>query len=331
MVFAFTISSLWQRAATTLLYACGILLVWMAVFLYENDLGELINVLDLASSRVDRIGVSRLSWQARFVQEVARLCANVLDRLLGTKLVSLRSIGVTNCLSTASVCVVFAFMSWTDWPFVIGALGMAILFTALGITPVFVLMSAPTTKVWFTLTFSTALVWGYFGFIAADRFWGAPAIYLSEVLVTVPFSSACDIFFVSFTRWTLRWILNRKDFGSMLLVLVLNFSMVFLLVFAPLILWDSSVADNYNVNWTLLLLGSTNIIDGFTSGLIVFFALAMLLHRLFWPFLSRTVFGLKNLGILKWRKLLGAVGIALIASATPAGKEIVERIIEKLL
>jgi hypothetical protein len=335
MEVAIITSALGHRIVTILFYAVGILMVWMSVFLYENDLGELINVLDLASARVNRIGASTLSWQARFVQEIARLSALVFNRLLGHKLLSIRAIGVINCFSTASVCLVFSYME-IDQPgerlwAVPSACGLAIFFIALGITPS--LMNLRVHKVWFTLTFSAFFVWGYFALIAASPFWGAPALngYVVEVLIAIPFSFVCDILFVAFTRWTLRWILTREQLTSMLLILLLNCFMAFLLVGLPFVLWETDVADRLNANWTLLLLGASNVIDGFASGLIVFFASAMLLHRLFWPFLSRTVYGLKNLGVLKWRKLIGAGGIALIAIATPAGKEILEKLLEKLL
>jgi hypothetical protein len=327
MEVAIITSALGHRIVTILFYAVGILMVWMSVFLYENDLGELINVLDLASARVNRIGASTLSWQARFVQEIARLSALVFNRLLGHRLLSIRAVGVTNCLSAASVCLVLLFSRSIDSVLMTAS---AALFFALGIAPGFIVMRKWARIVWFTLTLSTVVFWIFL--FEVTYFFVSTAEDIG-MLIAIPLSLACDIVFVASTRWTLRWILTRKDFGSMLLILVLNCSMAFSLVGVPLILsqFDPRAASGDATGTLLRTLASTNVIDAFTSGLFIFFALAMLLHRLFWPFLSRTVDGLKNLGVLKWRKVIGAIGIALIGCATPAGKEVVEKILEKLL
>jgi hypothetical protein len=55
------------------------------------------------------------------------------------------------------------------------------------------------------------------------------------------------------------------------------------------------------------------------------------LRRLFWPFLSHSVYALANMAYSSHGGNCRSLGLTLIGFATPTGKEIVKTIVDKLL
>jgi hypothetical protein len=80
------------------------------------------------------------------------------------------------------------------------------------------------------------------------------------------------------------------------------------------------------------LVSATNIFDALLALLFVFLALILLVHRLVWPLLARTLFRMQDIGTKGRRGVLVAVGLALLAAALHVEKfsELFKKIIEKL-
>jgi len=311
----------------------GIVLLWMALCLYEDDdLGKIIDILDRWWDRTKKIGQAKISRQAIFLREIARLAATFFDRLLGTKLLSLRCVGVTSSFSAASLLVSSL---WPDPD--LESIGIIAIFLILGLLPL--LISKPIwIRAWFVLTFAAALFWAFFlYFLTTFHVWTPQSHYTAKsvpvavffVLIVVLLSFASDVAFIAFTRWLLAWTILRADATAILTVLLINVTLAFGLTGVPLIL--ARTVNDRDTSTLLDLIGSTNIIDAIASGIWILFAIIILVHRLFWPVLSRTLYGLKSLGVLKWRKTLAIVGLILRGMSNEKAEKIISKVIDKML
>ena len=79
--------------------------MYVAFFLYEDREARLQNRLEDLWVRVDDLQHSALSREAAFLQEATRVTGAALDRLLGPKLLSLRSVAICLALSQASEAI----------------------------------------------------------------------------------------------------------------------------------------------------------------------------------------------------------------------------------
>jgi len=64
-------------------------------------------------------------------------------------------------------------------------------------------------------------------------------------------------------------------------------------------------------------IAAANVPAVLAGAVFVFLALIMLAHRVFWPLSSRVVYTLARHGIIRRRKLLGSIGVALVGAAMP--------------
>jgi hypothetical protein len=81
----------------------GLLSLYAAAFLYEDEYGRIQSKLEEWWIRLSDKQSLAISRHAAFMREVARFETKLLDGLFGEKLLSLRAIGVSQCLSVASM------------------------------------------------------------------------------------------------------------------------------------------------------------------------------------------------------------------------------------
>ena len=91
----------------------GLVLIYAAFFLYENEQGNVQSVLEDLWLRIEEHKEIFLSRHAAFMREVARLTNVGFDRLFGKKLFSWQSFAVSSCYSIGSVCLVLAYRVWS--------------------------------------------------------------------------------------------------------------------------------------------------------------------------------------------------------------------------
>ena len=142
----------------------------------------------------------------------------------------------------------------------------------------------------------------------------------------------CDVVFIAITRKVLRKasVTNRS---STIVVLVLsNVVLAVLLVLPYLIERLNLIPPNrFNLLW-FPLLGLTNIFDVALALLFALLAILLLIHRLLWPLLTRTLFRMQDIGTKGRRAILAIVGSALLGTSVFGGKfpELLAKVIEKL-
>src|SRR5713101_120402 len=91
-------------------FAClaGGSLLYPALFLYEDEQGQIQNKLEEWWVRSSDKQSAVLSRHATFMRQIAGLCTDALDRLFGSKFISARAFSVSVCYSMASVCATMA-------------------------------------------------------------------------------------------------------------------------------------------------------------------------------------------------------------------------------
>src|ERR1039458_6353868 len=84
----------------------GVLTVYVALFLHENEERQIQNRLEEWWVAIDTRRDRALSKSAAFVQGIARITGKGFDKIFGDDLMSIRTAGVSVCLSIASLLLV---------------------------------------------------------------------------------------------------------------------------------------------------------------------------------------------------------------------------------
>jgi hypothetical protein len=146
---------MWNLTHATVRIAAGVagvLLLYAALFLYENEQGEIQNKLEEWWVRLVDRQSGALSRHTAFMQEVANLATRGFDRVFGEKLVSPQAVGVSVCYSIGSCLLAiltigkFWLPIWLELgqlQLVLGAVWAAA-FLALGTFPAFSHRRPPT-------------------------------------------------------------------------------------------------------------------------------------------------------------------------------------------
>lgn len=206
------------RAVITCL---GMISIYIALFLHEDEEGRLQNRLEELWVTVDDAQNKALSKQAIFLQELVKLLSRGFDALLGKKLFSLRSITVIFCYSWASAVVVDTLAESARTGRQPGNMATAIwewlepiIFVVLGTTAARERNKTFAVGSWcFIVGWMANDIWGYGGY----SYWFARGVL---------FGCVCDIFVVGLNRVGFR-VANRVDNSVwIILILLLNIGLV---------------------------------------------------------------------------------------------------------
>jgi hypothetical protein len=315
----------------------GVILILMSSLLYETEEGAIQNrleqwwivLVDAEPRAVDR--------HAAFVANVAALGSHLFDRLFGSKLFSVRSLGVSACFSLASLGVVCSpgLSGWLIYlPSYLYAL-VVILLLLMGVLPAVAGPRWPR-KSWLVGVAILTLI-AFLGMDTVDWFnvpvyEGSPSpveavYYLGFVIVTI----ASDSLFIVVTRWLLRTSSRLNSKLTIIGLMLGNVSLAGLLVLLPVLAaWgfkgvsaiiqshDIVRAVNYYVGFStarqcfLATLAASNTLDGIVACTFFIVLFVLLVHRLIWPTIQRPVYALASWGIVRRRKLFFVAGLGLI-------------------
>jgi hypothetical protein len=252
----------------------GLLLIYAAAFLYEDEQGRIQNKLEEWWIRLGEEQVVALRRHTAFVREVAKSAGRGFESLFGEQLFSEQALVVSLYYSMASyaICVMVArsapslarsvpapLLLFSDSA--LAGAGLIVALIALGTLPAFVeVLEAPRSavkSVWANLAyFGMPLV--FFSSLGMNRHdlrewldlreWPWPnSLWHLRVLpswkarfawglVLVVGGFACDIAFIAVTRWALRLSSRSMQLRRIAAVVVLNFLLAVLLVWGPLLL-----------------------------------------------------------------------------------------------
>jgi hypothetical protein len=322
----------------------GLLFVYVAAFVREDEEGAIQNRLEELWIRLMYTGERALSKAARFMSVFARSLGNALDALYGDRLWSWRSINASLCLAFAS-SIIATLMS--RYIHVLSARehvfpGNALLFKALcaAVLSVGLLLLVPAKGRSISPGFFAGMVFGLLsGWLASGIRWqasgGLEAVVFRQLADSVPLicSFISDVVYISVTRWMLRKVATMKRVYEIVSITIVNVLLVTSLYVVPLSVAKRLERDWF-LNWNAFIgdgleeLARLNFINVMMC--LVFFAMAawMLAHRLLWPMLERPVYALQRYGVIRKKALLWGVATALWFG--PKGMEGVKYLAEKL-
>jgi hypothetical protein len=245
-----------ENIARWLCVGFGLVLIAFSLSLYENEEGEVKNRLEAIWVTLSDAGSIAVRKHAAFMAGIAALTGRLFDRLFGSKLFSIWSVGASACLSLASVAVVCSpGLSTTlrelPAPFY---WSLATLLLLMGFAPALLkrpggIQNAKVLRiVW--LVGAAFLVFVTFIVMDVVNWFNLPArpvqmgegMYLIEAenveyyyyAALVVIAIASDTIFIATTRWLLR-VSSRLDSLTRILALMLgNVLLACVLVIVPL-------------------------------------------------------------------------------------------------
>lgn len=340
----------------TLSFIGGLSLIWIALFLYESKQGVIQNRLENLWIRLDDLQRSFISRHTTFMHIMASSTSAALDQVFGKKLFSARFIGTSTCFSLASIYFFTTFTAFRSLgPRVAAAnavLSAGYLFLAsarrdvenskwIRVWTVILITSIPLTIVVMSIFF-----WTPESTQSAMSLLLTLELMLPGTLIGLVIAVVSDVLFVALTRWILRLSSNSKSFLMMTITLFLNCFLALSLFLVPL--YYQSRFVRYMVHGTTIEFNHlyffflnlslvyaypmavySNLYTAIVSTMFIFLALSMLLHRILWPVMERPVYVMQDLGIVRRKKTLVAIGLGLMAFAFGYMPEFL-KILEKL-
>jgi hypothetical protein len=329
----------------------GLLLIYVAVFLYENEQGRIQNALEDIWLKIADLQESTVSQHVAFMRIVARVTNSGLDTLLGRKLFSLRSIGVAVCYSLASVLLVdLGFSIMEHWPTGSKLILFVLILFLLAYSTLPRYINRPLIlRVWFSFIIISYMLINIVGilYFTGGRFSSEMGSYFlmfaPNFYIGLAMGVACDIFFIALLRKLLRWMSEQISFSELAAVALISCLIAFVFFIGPMsptvvkttleyrgaIPYDSPFPILSMIRGPARIAIMSNLFIGIIALAFVALALVMLAHRVFWPALSRPIYSLQRLGIARRGKLFGTVGSLLIVTAV-GGVTWLEKVVEKL-
>jgi hypothetical protein len=289
---------------------CGLYLLYVSLFTYEAGNG-LQNRLEEFWIRVDDRGTASIDRNTAFLRETAAMTRKSFDRLLGERLISFRAVGICAACSLASAIICVRCLG-EPAPSLAFAGFLVLSATSIGAvksrraTGFLVAVACIATIAPFAISVFTPIY---------------TAIRFIELMV----GALLDVIFVTINRRMLSSVGRR---GALAITGAIALNLLFaLLLVGPVIAielvrrFPSTLEAGFNA---LLCLppgpvgfvgrvGLTNFFTALAAMSSVIVASVAIAHRLFWPAISRLTYSLAEMGLLKDRRKVAAVGLGLIS------------------
>jgi hypothetical protein len=299
----------------------GFSLLYAALFLHENEEGQLQNRLEKLWVAVDDLSKVALSKQAAFLQQVSAMANSALNKVFGTRLFSVGAVSASLSLSMGCVSLFLTYVSMNahslglphfELPFLIAGLVSFLV----GLSPL------PFRYLGLLWIPASILFLFYFdrGVIQASgwRWWITTEVLPTVAVLFASFFS--DVLFVAMTRWCLRKSSELTNGWKIASLTVLNGCLGLGLI-SPLI-WGviAMTKDPYgegNGSAVSAVFGASNLVTGAIALLFVVLALAAIAHLALWPILERPIYSLQRFGVARQPKLLAAASVTCLLFAWP--------------
>jgi len=304
--------------ARTVVICVGALLMYIAFFLREDEEGKLQNRLEELWVQIDDLQGHALAKHTLFLKELLSLLGSGFDSLLGPKLFSFRSAVVTLCYSAASMSILIALVNAT---FTIGPPAFDtreflkvsvffVVFMAMGTSSI-AIRRPITFGIWAGSSLLILIVvfrWATrpMGWRPSDQMLFAAALVGGIV---------CDLCFVAINRAIIRFSTSLQTTIQIAVMLACNMVIAFAYL-APL--WLYPLASGFSPKDLANTIACTNLITALMACGIVMLMFVALLHRLFWPFMSRPIYAIARHGVIHKPAFLLSIAILLLTWAIPA-------------
>jgi hypothetical protein len=344
------VGSIIRPPARTSKRKCGVrwlaalVIIYLATFLRVEEEGRYQNTLQTWIEKLQHHREAAHLRATVLINGVAEVSGRAFDRLFGKRLFSLRGVGVSICFSLASCLLTLDVISETKFAkgqhasFELWAL--LLFFIMLGIFPAVMNPREGeygVTWIWVTVIFLTTVVplMQFADFVLATYGKTPVALLLGFTILIFCLSFLTDVTYIALTRWMLRWVSDTRSLWKTIAIILANTLLAVLMLVPPVaigvwILLRSAGRTAPTFIGAGLIMGVTlNTIDLLACSVFFLVLLAVLIHRLVWPFVERPVYAAARYGILNNKTLLwGVAGILLLA---PRGASILKLVLSKLL
>ena len=314
----FALMRLWRniqesfiRSLSLLVGLCLLALAIVPAFLFPADRQWIRDKLDELWIKADDHKRYASSRATIFIRESARLTARWFDRLLGVKLVSVRSVSI------------FAGYAVSSWVLELWWYGLPMRDVGVGLLALPLATALPFVRPKWAENSLLVLIWG-------TILWPSPLSPLTNLYAYLQ-SFAGVVFgigFVAINRKVLRMVAVADRTWESLVVVALNLLFaIFLLgpVVGAIFLDTFPTSYGRQLRWVHALpqrllegaisASATCILDGLAASVIVVVMTAALFYRTLWPLLSRLTYFIPE--FMKERAKLFALGLTLCILAIP--------------
>jgi hypothetical protein len=296
----------------------GFFFVISAFFLYPSEEGKIQSKLEDLWIQVAEYQHIALSRHRAFMTLAAQLETKMLDSVFGASLTSGKALGVSLCLSIASISIAALVISH----FQALPLARGIILLALGslLSSVLVSRFSDSNKLGGTVL---AILGGFTAFVwpQAQNVSHLGTESVRTLLVALlSIGVLCDIAFILVTRKLIRWAEHLDRAGKILGLVTLNLLIAGVLLGPGLwIVLRKTVGQNTFRDCTAAV-SMSNVFDALFALLYVVLVLTLLIHALLWPLLNRALYYTQDLGTKGRRSILTSIGLGLLWLAVSGGK-----------
>jgi hypothetical protein len=295
-------------------FMLGVFCILTAIFLYADEEGRIQSKLEDIWIRAEDSKHLATSRHTILVTQLAQLETRLLDKIFGTNLMAAKALGVSFCLSIAAISLASSLVAHYQKHVVsmrlLSLAGVSLLAAAINST------LSEENKI---RTYLAAIVGGFAVLICAQTtsLGFLSASNLKTVMVALfSIGALVDIAFIFVTRRLIRWAGEMNSVAKVTCISAFNLLLATILIGPGLLITKQDVANGTSTASTCVaVVALSNLFDATLALLFVVLVLALLLHRLVWPLLTRTLYGVASIGVTGRRKLLVTSGLVLLSWA----------------
>lgn len=304
-------------AARIVVAGIGLLLAYIALFMYEDSAKKWQNRLVELWVKIDDLKNRALSREIVFLLESLRLVNLGFDALLGVEYLSPRAIMTVLCFSLSSLA--FVASGFTQLHFVkYGGHGwypQAIRGMVFGMI-LFIMGVVGGLRLWIRIAAIVIIGLLNVHLLNVNLFtlWTGYVIFIGSVVLGI----CCDVLFVLMNRSIGKTSSGMERLPQILLMILLNIILGILYV-APLTWLDSS-REAVAIQSILALIATTNIFTSLSAFAIVIVMIVAIVHRILWPIIQRPIYAIEKHEIFRKPTILLPASVMLLTWAIPAWK-----------
>ncbi len=296
----------------------AVVLLYLALFLYEDENGRLQNRLEEWWIKTHDAHIATVSFHLRFLRGFASFAERGMSVVFGERVISVRALGVSLCFALASANL-YQYLNDSGSPLQNQLLN-AFYWLALGIVPS-LFDDRVLRLIW--MFFLLLLIWNDFlvGWINMATFAYSidqPVLIVASLGILAAVSVSCIFAFLSIAaiRFLIKKVSESGVFLSTAIWLILIsvpgaffYKPWYALNLLPLSSGESVVILGLAVLYSLIVINSFLFIPS-----AFFFALSFLLvlHKIIGEFIHRFIYAFQSLEIPKRNKLIFAVAVAML-------------------
>lgn len=313
------------------------LLIYIALFMYEDEKGRLQNRLEELWIRIDDRQRAAVARHIAFLKAVLGLLNRGLDTLFGAKIFSLRSIAVTFCYSQASLLLLLPHtLGDFDAKVSLRAAAYFAFLVILGTSSIMI-KGKKALAIWScsiiaigTGALLRSLAWvfnGDLGWSTTDVSWSLSSEAAAWILTIFAAGIACDVLFIALNRALIRFTARLNGSVQIIAMLLVNCAIATVYM-APYWLWPLKIVTRLSPMYYQVanLTAATNLITSLLACSIILVMVIALLHRVSWSLVSRPIYAISQFKVARKPALLLFTSTLLLAWAIPAWEPLLAKL-----